>query len=558
MDEYYDLGAYARTITTTSDEAGVWFNRGLKWCYAFNHEEAVRCFDRVVELDPDCAMGHWGRAYAIGPYYNIPWAKMSPSGLVHALACTHEYSRRALQVAEAGTATDLEVALCRALTVRFQAPTVDDPDVLATWDDAYADAMRVVHRDHGYDPDVCALTAEALMVRTPWLLWDLEERVAASGADTLEAIAIIEHAMARLEASGDTPHPGLLHFYIHIMEMSPQPERALDASRQLETLLPDAGHLVHMPTHIYVLCGQYQRTIDANVAGVTADDKYLAEHPELGIFHLYRLHNLHFQVYGGLFSGQYEPALRAAEEMRRSIKPDYLRVEHAFLANYLEAFHGMQAHVLVRFGKWREILDEPLPDEPDLYCVTTAFWQYAKGIAHAVLGNIADAERQRTALCEALANIAEGRIIFNNEARDIVAIAVAMLDGELEYRRENFDAAFDHLRRAVHLYDTLSYSEPWSWMQPPRHALGALLLEQGHVAEAATVYRADLGLDDTLVRPSQHPGNVWSLHGYAEACERLGNAQDHAQVARALREAVAAADVPVTASCFCRTTKAGG
>ncbi len=390
------------------------------------------------------------------------------------------------------------------------------------------------------------------MVRTPWQLRDLENRTPAEGADTLEAIAIVETALQRIRDNDDVPHPGLLHFYIHIMEMSPEPERALEAGDQLEDLLPDAGHLIHMPSHIYVLCGQYQRTIDANIKGVTADEKYLAQYPQLGIFWIYRLHNLHFQVYGALFSGQYEAALRAAEQMSASITADDLRVDHAFLANYLEAFYGMKAHVLVRFGKWQEILDEPLPEEADLYCVTTAFWQYAKGIAHAVLGNVEAAEHQRKALRAALATIPHERIIFQNEARDIVAIAVAMLDGELEYRRENYDVAFDHLRRAVHLYDHLNYSEPWSWMQPPRHALGALLLEQGRAEEAAAVYRADLGLDDTLVRPSQHPGNVWSLHGYAECCERLGDEAGMVKARRELAEAQAGADVPIRASCLCR------
>ena len=552
MTGYYNLCAYERPISTSKSDAALWFNRGLNWCYAFHHEEALRCFDRAIEADPDCAMGYWGRAYAVGPYYNIPWAKMSPSGRVHALAYTHENANKALQLVNAGDTTPLEKALCRALSVRFQAPAVEDPDVLVSWDDAYADAMRDVYAKYGDDYDVAALTAEALMVRTPWLLWDLENRVAAEGADTEEAIAIIEKALGQVRAKNDTPHPGLLHFYIHIMEMSPEPERALEAGYELETLLPDAGHLVHMPSHIYVLCGQYERTISSNVKAVVADDKYLEQYPELGIFTIYRLHNLHFQVYGALFSGQFAPALRAANLMCDTIAPEYLRHEHAFLANYLEAFYGMKAHVMIRFGKWQEILDEPLPDDADLYCVTTAFWEYARGIAHAVLGDVEAAERQRTRLREALARIAHERIIFNNEARDVVAVAVAMLDGELEYRRGNFDVAFGYLRRAVELYDTLAYSEPWSWMQPPRHALGALLLEQGRTEEASAVYRADLGLDDTLVRPSQHPNNVWSLHGYAECCEKLGDETALAEIQQKLDEVVKVADVPITASCFCR------
>ena len=283
-----------------------------------------------------------------------------------------------------------------------------------------------------------------------------------------------------------------------------------------------------------------------------ADDKYIARHPELGIFTLYRLHNLHFQVYGGLFSGQFDSALHAAELMQATVKPEYLQVEHAFLANYLEAFYGMKAHVLIRFGQWRAILDEPLPEDTALYCVTTAFWIYAKGIAHAVLGDVERAARMQSALDEAHASIPDGRVIFNNEAEDIIAIAVAMLAGELDYRRADYETAFAHLRHAVHLYDALSYSEPWSWMQPPRHALGALLLEQDRVEEAFAVYRADLGLDDTLVRPSQHPANVWSLHGYAECCARLGETGEHARASESLAEASVIADVPIRASCLCR------
>ncbi|MEM7406024.1 MAG: tetratricopeptide repeat protein [Pseudomonadota bacterium] len=558
MDEYFDLGTYERTVTTDVPEAEVWFNRGLNWCYAFHHAEAIRCFDRMIALDPACPMGHWGKAYATGPYYNIPWAKMSAAGRVAALEITYEHSQRALELAASGQASDVEKALCEALTSRFQAPQVADTDILSDWDDAYAEAMRRVHARHADDYDVAALCAEALIVRTPWQLWDLENRVAAQGTDTVEAIGIVERGLAEVKRSGAAAHPGLLHFYIHIMEMSPEPEKALEAGYELEALLPDAGHLVHMPSHIYVLCGLYERTITSNQQAVVADEKYLQQYPELGIFHIYRLHNLHFQVYGGLFSGQYQPAIRAAELMCASVQPDYLRVDNAFLVNYLEAFYGMKAHVQIRFGKWQAILDEPLPAEPALFCVSSAFWEYAKGIAHAVLGNIAQADQQRSALRQALARIPEQRLVFHNEARDIVAIAVAMLDGEYEYRRENYADAFEHLRRAVHLYDTLNYSEPWSWMQPPRHALGALLLEQGHVEEAAEVYKADLGLDATLVRPSQHPDNVWSLHGYAECCERLGDHDGHQRATAALAKASAVADIPITASCFCRKSRAAG
>ncbi len=553
MNAYFPLGPYSRSISTRSEEAETWFNRGLNWCYAFHHKEAVRCFEKTVALDPDCAMGYWGLAYATGPYYNIPWDKMSPSGRPLAIASCHENAQKAVRIAAQGNASAVEKALCGALARRFQSSTAQDLEVLGTWDDAYADAMRMVYRDFPEDIDVAALTAEALMVRTPWKLWDLKNRVPNEGTDTLEAIEIVEAALARIEKNGDARHPGLLHFYIHIMEMSPEPERALVACDQLRPLVPGSGHLIHMPSHIYVLCGQYEKTIASNIEAAAADEKYLEHDSELGIYYVYLLHNIHFQVYGAFFSGQYEPAIRAANQILATVRPEYLLSDHAFLVNYLEAFCAMKAHVLIRFGKWQEILDEPLPEDPALFCVTFATWHYAKGIAHAVLGNIDAALEQQRLLREAVAALPPNRIVFQNDTRDILAVAGPMLAGELEYRRGNFEVAFASLRRAVELYDTLNYSEPWSWMMPPRHALGALLLEQGHVEEAANVYRADLGMDDTLVRPSQHPGNIWSLVGYAECCERSGDRQALDAIRPALEQARKIADSSITVSCFCRT-----
>ena len=448
MEKYFSLGAYERDITTSSAAAKTWFNRGLNWCYAFHHKEALRCFSKVVELDPQCAMGYWGIAYATGPYYNIPWVKMSPDGRVQALGVTYDNAQKARALAAAKDVTPIEQALCNALTARFQAASVDDEDVLGQWDDDYADAMRAVYARFPHDNDVCAQTAEALICRTPWKLWDLQQRKPADGTDTAEAITIIEVALQRIAERGETQHPGLLHFYVHIMEMSPEPEKALAVSHALQPLVPDAGHLIHMPSHIYILCGQYQKVIESNVLAVEADDKYIAVDSAVGIYTIYRLHNFHFQVYGALFSGQYEPALRAANEMKATVLPEHLHAGHAFLVNHLEAFFGMKAHVYIRFGKWQEILDEVLPEDPDLFCVTNAFWQYAKGIAYAVLGDIDNALVQQQLLREAVSNLPPERLVFQNESRDILAVAEAMLAGELEYRRENYDAAFTRLRQA--------------------------------------------------------------------------------------------------------------
>lgn len=552
MDGYFALGPYTRSISTASEEAEVWFNRGLNWCYAFHHKEAIRCFEKTIELDPAAPMGYWGVAYATGPYYNIPWDKMSPTGRPMAVARTYENAQKAVELAAGDGVSAVEQALCGALARRFQASRADDLETLSQWDDDYADAMRAVYRDFGDDYDVAALTAEALVVRTPWKLWDLQNRCPAEGTDTLEAIEIVETALARVERNGDVKHPGLLHFYIHIMEMSPEPERALDASDKLRPLVPGSGHLIHMPSHIYVLCGQYEKTIASNIEAAEADEKYLEFDGELGIYYIYLLHNMHFQVYGAFFSGQYEPAIRAANQMQATVKPEYLLADHAFLVNYLEAFYGMKAHVLIRFGKWQEIIDEPMNEDPKLFCMTHAVWQYAKGIAHAVLGNIDAALEQQRLLKQAVDALPEDRIVFQNDAREILAVAGPMLKGELEYRRGNYDVAFENLRQAVELYDALNYSEPWSWMMPPRHALGALLLEQGRVEEATAVYRADLGLDDTLVRPSQHPGNIWSLVGYAECCEKLGDEEALAAIRPELEKAQKIADGAIDVSCFCR------
>lgn len=549
-DDYgFDLGTHTRTISTSSPEAQMWFDRALNWSYAFSREEAHRCFEKVVELDPECAIGYWGLAYSIGPYYNGPWDRMPPPQREHANREVHAFITKAQR---APSATPAERALIDAYAARCPAPENDSLEVYAGWDDAYAEAMAKVAERFIDDDDVVALAIDALMCRTPWRLWDLEERTVAEGASTSEAIELLDLALDRAAAEGRQPHPGLLHFKIHIMEMSPTPEAALPEADVLRSLIPDAAHLIHMPSHLYVLCGLFEDSLQSNIEAVVADEKYVAANPEVGIYSIYMLHNVHFQMYSAMFLGQYEPALRAADQIWETVTADTLRHENEFLVNYLEAFYGMKVHVFIRFGKWQEIIDEPMPEEPDLFCVTTALWLYAKGVAYAATGDVAMAEEQQQLFAAAFDRVPEERKVFNNESRDMLRVGEAMLAGELEYRRGNFAEAFDQLRHCVQLYDQLNYTEPWVWMQPPRHALGALLLEQDQVDEAAAVYRADLGLDDTLVRPSQHPGNVWALHGYLECCQRLGRTEEAAEIAEQLAAAVSVADVDVSSSCFCR------
>jgi tetratricopeptide (TPR) repeat protein len=334
--------------------------------------------------------------------------------------------------------------------------------------------------------------------------------------------------------------------------MSPFPQRALRQGDRLRELMPESGHLIHMPTHLDVLCGNYRDVVVYNQKAVAVDRKYLAREGAAGVYTLYRSHNHHFIVYGAMFLGQYEPAIAAAQELIDTTPEALLRVQSPPMADFLESYLAVKQHVLVRFGKWREIIAQDLPKDRDLYCTTVAMMLYAKGLAHSVLGEIAEAEKARAAFLEARARVPESRRLHNNTIVDMLAIATEMLNGELEYRRGNFDVAFGHLRRSVELEDALPYDEPWGWMQPTRHALGALLLEQGHLAEAEAVYRADLGFDPSISRSCWHPDNVWALHGLHECLSRRGDTLEAPLVKARLDLAQARADVPVRASCLCR------
>jgi tetratricopeptide (TPR) repeat protein len=548
MSDYYDLGTYSRAVSTSSPEAQLWFDRGLAWCYGYNHDESVRCFERAAGSDPDCTMAYWGIAYGAGPNYNKPWEAFDEVDLGQSLERAHSAVQEAL--ARKDRASAVEVALIEALQHRYPSNTPGQD--LSLWSDAYADAMRGVYQAFPDDLDVCALFAEAIMNRTPWALWDLKSGQPAEGADTLEAIDVLEKALREMERAGTERHAGLLHMYIHLMEMSPHPERALRAGDDLRGLVPDAGHLQHMPTHIDVLCGHYREVVVSNTRAIAADRIFLEREGPLNFYSLYRCHNYHFKLYGAMFLGQFQPALEAAEEMIATLPEELLKVDSPPMADWLEGFVPMKLHVLIRFGKWREIIEAPLPANRELFCVTTAMMHYAKGVARATSGDIPAAEEERRLFQAAVTRVPDSRYVFNNTCLDILAVAGEMLNGELEYRKGNHDAAFAHLRKSVELDDNLPYDEPWGWMQPARHALGALLLEQDRVAEAEAVYRADLGLDDTLSRACQHPDNVWSLHGFHECLSRLDKTEEAKMVKLRLDLATARADVAIKASCYCR------
>ncbi|NOC90819.1 tetratricopeptide repeat protein [Ruegeria sp. HKCCD6604] len=545
MREYYDLGSYSCPVTTSVPEAQLWFDRGLNWTYGYNHEEAVVCFQRAAQHDPQCAMAYWGVAYAAGPNYNLPWDLQDERGRRKALALANDAMQNALRLADG--CTPVEQALIRALPARY--PQREPAEDMHRWDHDFAEAMRAAfaaHRDHA---DLRTVYVEALLNLTPWKMWDLQTGQPAEGAATLEAQEALEWAMANDPAA--MSHPGLLHLYVHLMEMSPTPEKALKAGDVLRTLVPDAGHLVHMPTHIDVLCGHYHNVVHWNEKASDADLKYYEREGAFNIYTGYRQHNYHFAIYGALFLGQIEPALRANQGLWETTPEEMLRIESPPMADYFESYMSMGPHILIRFGRWEEAKALELPSDPDLYRTLTATTHYARAIAHAATGDGVHAEAEENLFLAARECVPETRRLHNNRVIDLLEIAREMLRGEIEYRKGNFEIAFAHLRRSVELDDTLPYDEPWGWMQPTRHALGALLFEQGHAAEAEAVYREDLGLGGSLSRASIHPDNVWSLKGLYDCLKARGEDVEILQVKQRLDLALARADRAVAASCFC-------
>ncbi len=545
MTDYYDLGSYSRSISTQSKEAQLWFDRGLLWCFGYNHDESVACYKRALEADPDCSMAYWGIAYSSGCNYNKPWEAFDQEDALRSVAAAYDATQEAMS--RLGNVSAFEKALISALPHRY--PTRVPADDMDSWNDDFADAMRKVHAEFSDDLDISTLFAEAIMNRTPWALWDLKTGKPADGADTAEAITVLEKA---LKQEGGMEHPGLLHVYIHLMEMSPHPERALKVGDALRNLVPDAGHLNHMPTHIDVLCGHYERVVSSNETAIIADRKFLEREGPINFYSLYRCHNYHFKIYGAMFLGQYRPAIETADEMISTLPEELLMVDSPPMADWLEGFISMKQHVYIRFGKWQDIIDQVLPENPDLFCVTTAMMHYAKSVAYAASGDVTNGEKEANLFEQAFARVPDSRYVFNNTCLDILAVAREMMLGEIAYRKQDYDKAFAHLRKSVELDDNLPYDEPWGWMQPTRHALGALLLEQNRIEESMEVYRADLGLDATLSRACQHPDNVWSLLGYHECLVRLDQTMDAQIIKQRLDLANARTDVAVKSSCYCK------
>lgn len=551
MDRF-DLGCHARPIVTHSPDAQRWFDLGLNWCFGFNQEEGVKCFQKALSHDPDCVMAHWGVAYGTGPFYNLVWRDLGESEAAGVTRTAFEHVRRALALSAGHD--DVERRLVEALASRFQKPHPVSPPEYDRWDDDYAQAMRRVHWEFPDDQDVAALFVEALITRTPRRLWDMKKGTPARTADTAEALALCERAMASTAAAGKPPHLAIAHLHIHILEMSGEPERAMHSADALGGLAPDAGHINHMPGHIYVLCGEYTKAKTASERSIRADDMYAAYAGSHNFYVTARCHDLHLMMHTCMLMGQYAPALAAAEKIRQIVPFEILAAHHRpKLAATAEAYCAMKMHVLVRFGRWHDILAEPMPEDPRIHVISTPMQRYARAIAYANLKEIENAEIERSLFMACLNGIPANYRFLSNFACDTLAVGEAMLSGELEYHKGNHREAFALLRRAVERDDALCYTEPWAWMHPPRHALAALLMEQGEFEEAEQIYRDDLGLSGRILRCMQHPDNVWALHGLVECLERREETAELPIFQERLRAAVSKADVPISSSCMCRT-----
>jgi tetratricopeptide (TPR) repeat protein len=509
------LGTYTHAVTTTSPDAQRYFDQGLRLVYAFNHDEAVRAFREAARLDPGCAMAWWGIALASGPNYNLPIDEERDRTARDAMAKA---------VALAPKASDAERAYIGALAKRYARPSGGDR---AQLDRDYADAMREVARTHPTDPDGQTLFAESLMVLRPWDLWTADGR---PQPGTPEIVATLEGVLAK-----NPDHPGANHYYIHAMEASPTPEKALASAQRLPGLAPAAGHLVHMPAHVYMRLGRYDDAAEANRRAIAADERYIEREKPEGVYPLmYYPHNIHFLWSAASMEGRSAEAIAAARKLSGNLSPEALRE-----MPMLELFAPTPLFALTRFGKWDEVLAFPAPGEE--FQVYSGLWHYTRGLAYAATGKLDQAQREQEAVARLAAAVPEDRIIGDNQpAKRHLELAAAELAGDIAARRGRTDEAVAHLEEAVRLEDQLPYTEPPAWWRPSRHVLGAVLLDAGRPAEAEAVYREDL---------RRNPENGWALLGLARSL-RERKPDEAAAVDARFRTAWAHADVQPTSSRF--------
>lgn len=514
------LGTHRRVITTASAEAQRYFDQGLAWMYSFNHDEAIRSFARAAELDPAAAMPWWGISLCEGPNYNDP--VMTDQRSAAAFGALREARAR---LAGAAAHSDVERALIGALGKRYEKPWPRDR---APLDRAYAGAMAEVSRRFPHDSDVGTLYAESLMVLRPWKLYDERRQ---PEADTPKIVAALEQVLAI-----DPGHPGANHLYIHAVEPSTAPDRAVAAADRLSSQVPASGHMNHMPSHIYIQVGQWQRSIEQNSRALDADSRYRDLSPDQGLQHMYMAHNAHMLAYSAMMAGREAEAMAAARALWENLGSANL----GEVAPYVDLWMTSVYDVQKRFGRWDEILAEPPPSR--LLPITTAVWRAHRAVALAAKRDFSGAEREQAAFRAARAAIPQESVFSGDPTHRILEVSEHFVAGEIALQQGDWAGAARHLERAVEAEDALSYGEPPQWLQPTRHTLGAVYLMAGRHQDAERVYREDL---------AHWRENGWSLYGLGRALMEQGKVAEAEAVLARHRAAWARADEPTRTSCKC-------
>ena len=511
------LGSYAFPVTTQSNDAQLFVNQGVNLSYGFNHAEAARAFAEAARLDPDCAMAYWGHALVLGPNINAP---MNPADETKA----YELAQKAVMLKAKASLRERDYI--DALAQRYSGKAEDRE----ARNRAYADATRELAKKYPDDLDAAALFVEALMDLRPWNYWT---RDAEPYPGTEEAVASINKVLAR-----NPNHPGALHFAIHIWEATRTPERAEEAADRLLPLMPAAGHMVHMPGHIYYRVGRYADAAKVNDLAIAADEDYITQCRAQGIYPLgYYPHNIHFLWASAAMEGQSHVAIEAARKTGAA-NP----IEAAQELQFLQVFLVVPYHALVRFGKWEDILKQPPPTYDSSF--TRGVWHYARGMAFTATGKVAEAQKELDALQKIMSDPALAKMPASfsaNTAAMILRIGLEVLTGSQAAKKRDYDAAVLHLDRAVRYNDALVYTEPPDWGVPPRHVLGAVLLEAGRAAEAEAVYWEDL---------NYNRNNGWALFGLWQTLKAQGKDDQAAAVEQRFQKAWVNADVKLTASRF--------
>lgn len=511
------LGTLHYKVTTSSERAQTFFNQGLRLVYGFNHLEAIRSFREAARLDPKCAMCYWGESYALGPNIND---SITPERETEAYAALQK------AIALKPSATETERAFIDALATRYT--TAQNPD-RQKFDAAFARAMQAVAAKYPNDSEVQTLYVAAVMETRPWEYWKKNDE---PQPGIPEALAALESTIKK-----HPDHPGANHYYIHMVEATSTPDRAVAAADKLERLMPGAGHMVHMPSHIYVRVGRYADAAASNERAILADERYIAQCQAQGLYPVgYYPHNIHFLWSAATMEGRAEVAIDAARKVAAKMPQDM--AAHDFVP--LQDFLSTPYYALVRFGRWEEMLTEAKP--PQALAHMTAMWHYGRGIAFAERGQVERAEGELKAMRALVTHPSlEDAEVAGTKLTSLIELAGKLVEGEIAAKQQRWDDAVRSLKEAVAMQDAQRYNEPPTWHYPVRQSLGAVLMAAGRTKEAETVYMEDL---------QRNRENGWSLYGLAESLKAQGRTEDAAAAEARFKRAWTRADVSLTASSF--------